>query len=245
MYQHHSGGGFVNAQRNNNYASNGNNNSNPMDMKQKTDKSCKKVKSKVVTKIQMVKNTVNRKESENKSAGKSKIKENSTMKQSVKRRIDFSKEEENPKKSKVISKRFGKGVQCNNNATQAKMQTRSSLIDGKAVNEAIPMRVQWTKEFMDKVRESNKKHQRLEKDDKALKLLKPVVNQKFLGKLQGDKDETESNVSQLEGDRIITTVADQMSDVEDEDLLDYEDDLSIDNRDDEVNQEGKCFSYSS
>ena len=132
---------------------------------------------------------------------------------SARRKIDFMSENEEHEVSKVKEN-------VNNNAT-AKVSQNIELRDRnrstKTVNKTNGIRssdrVQWTKEFLDKIRKSNEKHERsVENKARKPKVVKTKTNQTDL-----------SFQDQNKGDGIEMTV--QCDDIEE---LDYEDDLSVD-----------------
>ena len=132
-------------------------------------------------------------------------------KKSVKRKIDFLNES-------VASK----SQQINNNATVREIKETKDLKQKVMVNEPIITRsriqsnpkadhVQWTQEFLNKVRRSNEKH----------KLKKQVKTNK-------NSNKTVLLQAKPQGDGIDTSV--EVCDISDEES-DYEDDLSIDGGD--------------
>ena len=128
---------------------------------------------------------------------------NNEVKGGAKRKIDFGKSTRNE--------------QVNNNATRAVVTRGLANNSQRIPNENSLSKVRWTQEFMDKVRKSNEKYQRQKQKDKRGQNSK--INQTNVnGKVS----------LQEKGDGIDAEVLRNSTDDEDLEILDYEDDLSID-----------------
>ena len=145
--------------------------------------------------------------------------ENSKLsKKPVKRKIDFDKVQRN----KILIRQDN--VQKNNNATNIEgnvrqTRNRSRSEDNKVMTtvEPVSSKVCWTQEFLDKVKKSNAKHR------KQQTVVKSGVN--------NSGNSLQELVPEQRGDGIQTVVDKPVED--EEDILDYNDDLSIE--DEEMN----------
>ena len=135
------------------------------------------------------------------------------VKGSAKRRIDFRDQSHEEMEVRTSD-------QCNNNATR-KINRRSATAKEPVHNS----KVQWTKEFLDKIRKSNDKCKKQE-NQVSNKFSKVMVSENFPCVLQAsanDVSQSETQQQQTKGDGIETTF-----NAEDFEELDYDDDLSID-----------------
>ena len=177
-------------------------------------------------------------EAESPNAKATKIQKSKIGKGSVRRKIDFndSQQVQENKNSKVKTNENEK--QVNNNASltrklgEVKDRTRSkkgqechveNVKDGKTVRvksqpeKVESNRVQWTKEFMEKVRKSNERHNRKSKSKRS----------------NVDKqDDSLLQNAQTRGDGIEVLL--NVTDVEVDEELDYEDDVSVDGIDEDL-----------
>ena len=159
-------------------------------------------------------------------AVKSKRIQNGKEKSCAKRRIIFDEIEE--------SNEVNHSIQSNNNATVARISQR------KINNHKQPVlnsKVQWTKEFMDKVKRSNAKYRvRKAKKNEKIQPTNEEMNKELCYSLQVDRPR------QQKGDGIETTI-----NTEELEELDYEDDLSVDEEifpvpEDDFADENRCES---
>ena len=102
-----------------------------------------------------------------------KMKLSNDVPKSVKRRIDFSNVEDGDNNSQQVNNNssVAQNMQIKKLTRSRVIQDKSKLTKGdKVVNEPskpISGRVQWTKEFMDKIRRSNERHKVKEKSKKC------------------------------------------------------------------------------
>ena len=146
-------------------------------------------------------------------------------KKSVKRKIDFSEgkaemqQNNNATKTTNVvdinNKKVCKANDGEKDISGCKTRSKRAMsmpTEGKVksikLNDLADSRVQWTKEFMEKVRKSNEKHN---------KIVKPNNRQNFVMSLQHKEDR---------GDGICTMV-ENTGNLSDEEELDYEDDISM------------------
>ena len=165
------------------------------------------------------------------------------MKESVKRRIDFNENEldrDNEQVKRRINSQLNNNATCKNrsalqrNPRNRKIETRSSELTD-ALNSD---RVQWTKEFLEKVRKSNERHKKVVDCNKGAVTVtvkeKPDMSGRMANKVNANV-QPESSLQNREqivevvsetskpGDGIETVVEVDMQDMEE---LDYEDDLT-------------------
>ena len=157
-------------------------------------------------------------------------------KKPVKRKIDFEKVKAKQEMVGHEEENIELSSQQNNNATVSNVQnfaqTRSrsrSKEENFAPCSETTGHVQWTQEFLDKVRKSNAKHKEIVAKKKQ-KLQKCQESNKSIALFQesANGEQTEHTSQRKSGDGIQMVVDKQIVVEDNEDLLDYNDDLSID-----------------
>ena len=155
------------------------------------------------------------------------------VKKTVKRKIDFNQNDEKVKNTRSNdSKAVRSGDTENNNTNATKtvrnVRTRTRAGFDNAKNETSSW-VQWTQEFLDKVRKSNEKYKNIAQKKLNQKNSK-VDNNRLIDAFQN----TDESETRTEFGDCIQMMVDNADRDEEDDLLDYEDDLSIEDGDIEV-----------